>query len=80
MSMREPLNMTMTYHPTGVIIDIIGTNVPDRCHSCEEHDCFGLWQGGVGGGCGGGAPVEGADYCWWEGGDSNCGNLGDRWI
>lgn len=31
----------MTYHPTGVVIDIVGTNMSDRGRHCEEHDCCG---------------------------------------
>jgi hypothetical protein len=31
----------MTYHPTGVVLEIIGTDVSDQGRSCEEHVCCG---------------------------------------
>ena len=29
------------FHPTGVVVDIVGTTASDRGRSCEEHDCCG---------------------------------------
>jgi hypothetical protein len=35
------INSTMSFHPTGVVLEIVGTDVPDQGRSCEEHMCCG---------------------------------------
>ncbi len=32
---------TMSYHPTGVVLEIVGTDVSDQGRSCKEHACCG---------------------------------------
>lgn len=31
----------ISFHPTGVVVEIVGTNASDRGRHCEEHECCG---------------------------------------
>ena len=37
----ESKSSMLSFHPTGVVVEIVGTTASDRGRSCEEHDCCG---------------------------------------